>query len=108
MEASVSLVMVGESAPMQQVHEHIRLAAKSKTAVLALGETRTGKAIQGLAADVRRLLVDFCWPGFLVELKDDDQVNDPAVENVKNHEYAIEHFARLNQWLALSPEVNPV
>lgn len=36
---------------------------------------------------------------FVVEIKDDDQIADPAAENVKKHEYASAHFARLNEWL---------
>ncbi len=36
---------------------------------------------------------------FVVEIKDDGEIADPSVENVKKHEYANAHFARLNQWL---------
>ena len=36
---------------------------------------------------------------FVVEIKDDDQIKDPAPDNVKKHEYASAHFDRLNEWL---------
>lgn len=36
---------------------------------------------------------------FVVEIKADDETQDPAPENVKKYEYAIEHFSRLNDWL---------
>lgn len=36
---------------------------------------------------------------FVTEIKDDGEVTDPSPENVKKHEYACAHFARLNAWL---------
>lgn len=36
---------------------------------------------------------------FVAEIKDDGEITDPSPENVKKHEYAREHFARLNVWL---------
>ncbi|HEY5911627.1 MAG TPA: DEAD/DEAH box helicase family protein [Verrucomicrobiae bacterium] len=36
---------------------------------------------------------------FVVEVKDDGEIDDPSQENVKKHEYASAHFARLNEWL---------
>ena len=36
---------------------------------------------------------------FVVEVKGDEEINDPAADNVKKHEYATEHFKRLNHWL---------
>jgi type III restriction enzyme len=36
---------------------------------------------------------------FVTEIKGDDEIGDPSPENVKKHEYAIEHFKRLNVWL---------
>jgi type III restriction enzyme len=36
---------------------------------------------------------------FVVEIKGDEEIQDPAVENVKKHEYARQHFGRLNEWL---------
>jgi len=36
---------------------------------------------------------------FVVEVKGDEEVNDPAPDNVKKHEYAANHFERLNDWL---------
>jgi hypothetical protein len=33
------------------------------------------------------------------EDKDDDEIADPAADNIKKHEYATDHFKRLNQWL---------
>lgn len=36
---------------------------------------------------------------YVVEIKDDGELTDPAPENVKKHEYARAHFARLNEWL---------
>jgi type III restriction enzyme len=36
---------------------------------------------------------------FVVEVKDDEEISDPAADNVKKHEYATEHFKRLNDWL---------
>lgn len=36
---------------------------------------------------------------FVVEIKGDEEIADPAVENVKKHEFARQHFERLNEWL---------
>lgn len=36
---------------------------------------------------------------FVVEVKGDEEIADPAADNIKKHEYATEHFKRLNQWL---------
>lgn len=36
---------------------------------------------------------------FVVEVKGDEEINDPAADNVKKHEYTTEHFKRLNHWL---------
>ncbi len=36
---------------------------------------------------------------FVVEIKDDSEIDDPSLENIKKHEYAIAHFERLNRWL---------
>jgi type III restriction enzyme len=36
---------------------------------------------------------------FVVEVKSDEELSDPAPDNVKKHEYATEHFKRLNDWL---------
>ncbi len=36
---------------------------------------------------------------FVVEVKEDEEISDPAPDNVKKHEYATEHFKRLNDWL---------
>ena len=36
---------------------------------------------------------------YVVEIKDDTEITDPAPENSKKYEYAIAHFARLNDWL---------
>lgn len=36
---------------------------------------------------------------FVVEVKGDEEINDPAADNIKNHEYATEHFKWLNDWL---------
>jgi type III restriction enzyme len=36
---------------------------------------------------------------YVVEIKDDGELSDPSVENVKKHEYAVAHFSRLNAWL---------
>ncbi|MFH1803078.1 MAG: S24 family peptidase [archaeon] len=35
----------------------------------------------------------------VVEIKDDEEINDPAIENKKKNEYAIAHFDRLNRYL---------
>ena len=37
---------------------------------------------------------------YVVEIKDDAEVNDPSGENQKKYEYAQAHFDRLNQWLS--------
>ncbi len=37
---------------------------------------------------------------FVVEIKGDEEIADPAVENQKKYEYATVHFQRLNQWLS--------
>jgi type III restriction enzyme len=36
---------------------------------------------------------------FVVEIKGDEEISDPSPENIKKHEFAIEHFQRLNEWL---------
>ena len=36
---------------------------------------------------------------FVVEVKGDEEIADPSADNIKKHEYATEHFKRLNQWL---------
>jgi type III restriction enzyme len=37
---------------------------------------------------------------FVVEVKDDNEILEPSPENQKKYEYASDHFARLNTWLA--------
>ncbi len=36
---------------------------------------------------------------FITEIKGDEEITDVSPENVKKHEYATEHFKRLNRWL---------
>lgn len=36
---------------------------------------------------------------YVAEIKDDGEISDPSPENVKKHEYARDHFERLNAWL---------
>jgi type III restriction enzyme len=36
---------------------------------------------------------------FVVEIKGDEEISDPSAENLKKHEYARDHFKRLNKWL---------
>jgi type III restriction enzyme len=36
---------------------------------------------------------------FVVEIKDDNEIYEPSIENQKKYEYAKDHFDRLNQWL---------
>jgi type III restriction enzyme len=36
---------------------------------------------------------------FVVEVKGDEEITDPSAENIKKHEYATDHFKRLNVWL---------
>ena len=36
---------------------------------------------------------------FVVEVKDDDEIVNASPENIKKHEYATQHFNRLNEWL---------
>lgn len=36
---------------------------------------------------------------YVVEIKGDEEIAEPAVENVKKHEFARQHFERLNEWL---------
>jgi len=36
---------------------------------------------------------------FVIEIKDDGEVADPAPDNIKKYEYARAHFQRLNGWL---------
>lgn len=36
---------------------------------------------------------------FVVEIKGDEEIPDPSADNIKKHEYATDHFMRLNQWL---------
>jgi type III restriction enzyme len=37
---------------------------------------------------------------FVVEIKGDEEINDPSPENMKKHEFATEHFQQVNAWLA--------
>lgn len=39
---------------------------------------------------------------FVVEVKGDEEVADPSADNIKKHEYAIDHFKRLNEWLEVA------
>jgi type III restriction enzyme len=36
---------------------------------------------------------------YVTEIKGDEEIAEPSPENVKKHEYAMEHFQRLNDWL---------
>ena len=36
---------------------------------------------------------------FVVEIKGDKEIADPSADNVKKHEYATDHFERVNQGL---------
>jgi type III restriction enzyme len=36
---------------------------------------------------------------YVVEIKDDGEIEDPSMENQKKFEYAQDHFERLNKWL---------
>lgn len=36
---------------------------------------------------------------FVVEVNGDEEIADPSADNVKKHEYAADHFKRLNRWL---------
>lgn len=36
---------------------------------------------------------------FVTEIKGDEEISDPSRENLKKHEYATQHFERLNGWL---------
>lgn len=36
---------------------------------------------------------------YVVEIKDDNEINDPSPENLKKFEYGRDHFERLNDWL---------
>jgi type III restriction enzyme len=37
---------------------------------------------------------------FVVEVKGDEEIADPSADNIKKHEYATDHFKRLNEWLS--------
>jgi type III restriction enzyme len=36
---------------------------------------------------------------YVVEIKEDSEINEPSPENQKKFEYARDHFERLNKWL---------
>jgi type III restriction enzyme len=36
---------------------------------------------------------------FVVEVKGNEEIEDPSADNIKKHEYATDHFKRLNEWL---------
>ena len=36
---------------------------------------------------------------YVVEIKGDEEIADPSPDNVKKHEYATDHFERVNKWL---------
>lgn len=37
---------------------------------------------------------------YVIEIKGNEELSDPAADNAKKYEYATQHFDRLNQWLA--------
>ncbi|MGB4067802.1 MAG: DEAD/DEAH box helicase family protein [Nitrospira sp.] len=39
---------------------------------------------------------------FVIEVKGDEEIADPSADNAKKHEYATDHFSRLNQWLEMA------
>ena len=39
---------------------------------------------------------------YVVEIKDDGEIDDPSPENQKKFEYAQDHFERLNKWLTVA------
>lgn len=36
---------------------------------------------------------------FVIEIKGDEEISEPAADNIKKHEYATQHFKVLNEWL---------
>jgi len=36
---------------------------------------------------------------FVIEVKGDEEIVDPSGDNIKKHEYSMDHFKRLNNWL---------
>jgi type III restriction enzyme len=36
---------------------------------------------------------------FVIEIKGNEEIADPAADNIKKYEYAMAHFARVNNWL---------
>ncbi len=36
---------------------------------------------------------------FVIEIKGDEEIADPSIENQKKYEYAVAHFSQLNKWL---------
>ena len=36
---------------------------------------------------------------FVIEIKGDEEITEPAPDNIKKHEYATQHFKLLNEWL---------
>ena len=40
---------------------------------------------------------------FVVEIKDDDEINEPSRENIAKYEFSVNHFRRLNGWLDDGP-----
>ena len=36
---------------------------------------------------------------FAIEIKGDEEIDEPAADNIKKHEYATQHFKLLNEWL---------
>lgn len=36
---------------------------------------------------------------FVIEVKGDEEIADPSGDNIKKHEYSMDHFERLNNWL---------
>lgn len=43
---------------------------------------------------------------FVVEIKGDEEIKEPAPENIKKYEYAQAHFIRLNEWLKKEGQPN--
>jgi type III restriction enzyme len=42
---------------------------------------------------------------FIIEIKGDEEIADPAADNIKKHEYATTHVASLNEWLSRDKKV---
>ena len=89
--------MLCERENAQAVDAWLKILLCDSTGLSMLGrkETKQNEAISS-----PDLFIKQSDRTFVVEIKGDEEIADPAVENQKKYEYAVSHFERLNTWLS--------